>query len=124
MLGANNNHVMKRKGQDKRNKKDIKVTYIPSPMKFKTSASNFRALVQELTGQDSCVAETFMEPGDVIGVVHNNKGLAQQWSNEVDEGHLLDPTWLKPDNNVLASRSSMEPLKEDVLYDLLSFDML
>ncbi|KAF8364933.1 hypothetical protein HHK36_011760 [Tetracentron sinense] len=34
-------------------KKPIKVVYISTPMKVKTSASEFRALVQELTGRDS-----------------------------------------------------------------------
>ncbi|KOM38724.1 sigma factor binding protein 1, chloroplastic-like [Vigna umbellata] len=31
----------------------VKVVYISNPMKIKTSASEFRALVQELTGQDA-----------------------------------------------------------------------
>ncbi|XVF82370.1 hypothetical protein PTKIN_Ptkin16aG0041500 [Pterospermum kingtungense] len=38
-------------------KKDIKVVYISSPMKVKACASEFRALVQELTGKDSDVAD-------------------------------------------------------------------
>ena len=33
--------------------KPVKVVYISNPMKIKTSASQFRALVQELTGRDS-----------------------------------------------------------------------
>ncbi|XP_042501330.1 uncharacterized protein LOC122079139 [Macadamia integrifolia] len=37
----------------KKPSKPIKVVYISSPMKVKTSASEFRALVQELTGRDS-----------------------------------------------------------------------
>ena len=40
--------------------KVIKVVYIASPMKVKTSASKFRDLVQELTGQDSDTAR-YME---------------------------------------------------------------
>ena len=40
--------------------KVIKVMYIASPMKVKTSASKFRDLVQELTGQDSDIAR-YME---------------------------------------------------------------
>ena len=35
------------------NNKPIKVVYISNPMKVKTSASKFKALVQELTGQDA-----------------------------------------------------------------------
>ncbi|GLT93272.1 hypothetical protein SLE2022_110730 [Rubroshorea leprosula] len=34
-------------------KKGFKVVYISSPIEVKTCASNFRALVQELTGKDS-----------------------------------------------------------------------
>ncbi|CAL9025187.1 unnamed protein product [Prunus brigantina] len=41
----------KKKGKTK--KQGIKVVYISNPMKVRTSASEFRALVQELTGQDS-----------------------------------------------------------------------
>lgn len=37
----------------KMTKKPIKVVYISNPVKFTTSASEFRALVQELTGRDS-----------------------------------------------------------------------
>ncbi|XP_054816335.1 uncharacterized protein LOC129316099 isoform X1 [Prosopis cineraria] len=54
-----NDDVLMKKKKKKDQKKNIKVTYISSPMKVKTSASNFRALVQELTGQDSNVAEKF-----------------------------------------------------------------
>ncbi|XWS57155.1 hypothetical protein CRYUN_Cryun09bG0148300 [Craigia yunnanensis] len=35
------------------NNKPIKVVYISNPMKVKTSVSEFRALVQKLTGQDA-----------------------------------------------------------------------
>ncbi|KAF8403654.1 hypothetical protein HHK36_011758 [Tetracentron sinense] len=39
-------------------KKPIKVVHISNPMKVKTSASEFRALVQKLTGRDSKFFET------------------------------------------------------------------
>ncbi|XP_010548817.1 PREDICTED: uncharacterized protein LOC104820144 [Tarenaya hassleriana] len=42
----------------KSKKEDIKVVYISSPIKVKTSASEFRALVQELTGKDSDIADS------------------------------------------------------------------
>lgn len=56
------NPMMKKnqKQQGKRSGKGIKVVYISSPMKVETSASEFRALVQELTGRDSDAAG-FME---------------------------------------------------------------
>ncbi|KAL0453209.1 UNVERIFIED_CONTAM: hypothetical protein Slati_1299000 [Sesamum latifolium] len=37
----------------KKQQPPLKVVYITNPIKFKTSASEFRALVQELTGQDA-----------------------------------------------------------------------
>ncbi|XVE90719.1 hypothetical protein DITRI_Ditri20bG0099900 [Diplodiscus trichospermus] len=44
----------KAKSKKKKNtNKPIKVVYISNPMKVTTSASKFRALVQELTGQDA-----------------------------------------------------------------------
>lgn len=43
----------KKAKQPKKNNNPIKVVYISNPMKVRTSASQFRALVQELTGQDS-----------------------------------------------------------------------
>ena len=57
VLGVNQ---VKNKRQAKGSKKGIKVVYIASPMKVKTSASKFRDLVQELTGQDSDTAR-YME---------------------------------------------------------------
>lgn len=48
------------KQANKKRGKGVKVVYISSPMKVTASASQFRALVQELTGQDSDVAG-FME---------------------------------------------------------------
>lgn len=39
-----------------RKREAIRVVYISSPMKVKTSASKFRSLVQELTGRDSDMA--------------------------------------------------------------------
>ncbi|KAM3685802.1 hypothetical protein ACB098_11G149700 [Castanea mollissima] len=57
VLGVNQ---AKSKRQAKRSKKGIKVVYIASPMKVETSASKFRDLVQELTGQDSDTAR-YME---------------------------------------------------------------
>ncbi|CAH9085492.1 unnamed protein product [Cuscuta epithymum] len=39
-----------------RKTKEVKVVYISSPMKVKTSASRFRSLVQQLTGRHSDIA--------------------------------------------------------------------
>lgn len=53
VLGVQQMKIRKHDHHYKRCKKDIKVVYISSPVKFKTCASKFRALVQELTGKDS-----------------------------------------------------------------------
>ncbi|GJR34809.1 VQ-like protein [Tanacetum coccineum] len=43
-------------GTKKKDNNKLKVVHISSPMKVKTSASRFRALVQELTGRDSDIS--------------------------------------------------------------------
>ncbi|KAJ9179540.1 hypothetical protein P3X46_011316 [Hevea brasiliensis] len=82
VLGVN----MKGKKQARRRstKKGIKVVYISSPMKVETSASKFRALVQELTGKDSDAAR-FM---DFNGVDNSPEILDQR---TVDEPRSLVP---------------------------------
>ncbi|KAK8500917.1 hypothetical protein V6N13_061808 [Hibiscus sabdariffa] len=69
-------HQMKRtkKNMKKRSdsKKDLKVVYISSPMKVKTCASQFRALVQELTGKDSNVADRFMDNSNYDSITPEN----------------------------------------------------
>ena len=135
LLGVNKFMMKSSKHNNKRyNKKEIKVTYISSPMKVKTSASNFRALVQELTGLDSNVAETFcIEESDNNGVENNvqsvNRVSAQQWSLGADEGFVAedDSCW-KPDYDIedhqLHSRSFMGvPLNQHLqCHDLFSID--
>ncbi|KAK7317367.1 hypothetical protein RJT34_01528 [Clitoria ternatea] len=123
--------MMKNKRGSKRDKlKEIKVTYISSPVKVKTSASNFRALVQELTGQYSNVAETTtsipVEEDQNCHFVHPHKGshgTDQHW--RVDGAHDQGTDLLKPGyNHEFLSRSYMEPFNQHHLqYDLLSFDM-
>ncbi|XP_058226005.1 sigma factor binding protein 1, chloroplastic-like [Rhododendron vialii] len=49
-------HDMKNSRKRKGRRESVKVVYISSPVKVKTSASRFRALVQELTGRDSDVS--------------------------------------------------------------------
>ncbi|KAF5737639.1 hypothetical protein HS088_TW13G00526 [Tripterygium wilfordii] len=52
-------------------KKPIKVVYISNPKKFNTSATEFRALVQELTGKDSDPSK-FADP-DFYDVGHHDR---------------------------------------------------
>ncbi|KAI4302482.1 hypothetical protein MLD38_038220 [Melastoma candidum] len=68
MLGVNSRKLTggKKEAGERRKgsaKKGLKVVYISSPMKVTTSAAEFRATVQELTGRDSDVAR-IMERGD------------------------------------------------------------
>ncbi|WVZ01508.1 hypothetical protein V8G54_027577 [Vigna mungo] len=125
MLGVDNKHgvMMKRKGKSKRGeKKDVKVTYISSPMKVKTSASNFRALVQELTGQFSNVAEMFVEADYSYNydhaVLHDAtlKGTnIQQWSETYSHE---SNSWFNH------STSFMEPLNGQLQFEFFDFDMI
>lgn len=48
--------------------KGIKVVYISSPMKLTASAEEFRAVVQELTGRDSNVADHDLDGGGAYHV--------------------------------------------------------
>ncbi|KAL2337208.1 hypothetical protein Fmac_011654 [Flemingia macrophylla] len=118
MLSVNNHVLMKAKRQsNKRNhKRDLKVTYISSPVKVETSASNFRALVQELTGQASNVAQMFREDDygarNIDDGVHKEATISTQqfWSCD-EEAYMPESSWLKPDYYThLYSKSSIEPL--------------
>ncbi|KAL2501893.1 uncharacterized protein Fot_35773 [Forsythia ovata] len=53
--------------QPKNKKKPVKVVYITNPIKFKASASEFRSLVQELTGQDADMPEYYYSPKSMEG---------------------------------------------------------
>ncbi|EES01627.1 hypothetical protein BDA96_03G355500 [Sorghum bicolor] len=55
----------KHKGGGGKGKKPIKVVYISNPMRVKTSAAGFRALVQELTGRDADPSK--YSPEDLAG---------------------------------------------------------
>jgi VQ motif len=47
--------------QARAKKKPLKVVYISNPVKLTATAAQFRAVVQELTGRDSNVAETMAD---------------------------------------------------------------
>ncbi|XP_057730731.1 uncharacterized protein LOC130946067 [Arachis stenosperma] len=118
--------MMKSRERKTGDKKEIKVTYISSPMKVKTNASNFRALVQELTGQDSNVADTFITmPMDIkANNDTNNNGADYDEHVSSQQWRMDESTLLKPDYNEFLSRSLMEPLNEHFQFhhELLSFD--
>ncbi|KAL6997657.1 hypothetical protein U1Q18_007784 [Sarracenia purpurea var. burkii] len=55
-------HEKKATKQAKTKKKPVKVVYISNPMKVKTTASEFRALVQELTGREASMPDSDKHP--------------------------------------------------------------
>ncbi|KAK6933991.1 VQ protein [Dillenia turbinata] len=75
MMDVSRVNHMKSQRQAKRKKRTaIKVVYISSPMKVKTRASEFRALVQKLTGRES----------DAVGFMEINSG-ANSWTLDHDQ---------------------------------------
>ncbi|KAJ7949368.1 Sigma factor binding protein 1, chloroplastic [Quillaja saponaria] len=104
VLGVNTQHMKSKRKQSKKVEKGIKVVYISSPMKVETSASKFRALVQELTGQDSDTAR-LMELEANNGAENGDfKAQTQQWRVEdiedcipVDVSALSNPYELMPE---------------------------
>ncbi|CAL5363231.1 unnamed protein product [Camellia sinensis] len=67
-LKSYNYHQVKIKKPIKSKKKPIKVTYISSPMMVRANnASEFRAIVQELTGQNSDLGSSEFEASLAIG---------------------------------------------------------
>ncbi|XP_059646106.1 sigma factor binding protein 1, chloroplastic-like [Cornus florida] len=85
--------------QAKAKKKPVKVVYISNPMKIKTSASEFRALVQELTGQDADMPDP-TKYSEIDGVDHDRQTVPDHHdatlkvSDDALDDHVLtvDPT--------------------------------
>ncbi|KAF5750289.1 hypothetical protein HS088_TW03G00623 [Tripterygium wilfordii] len=80
----------------KKKKKPLRVVYISNPKKFNTSATEFRALVQRLTGKDSDPTK-FLEDPDFYDVGHQPPALLDGKIDgcDDDDDHQvfsLDPT--------------------------------
>lgn len=72
----------------------LKVVYISSPMKVKTSASRFRTLVQELTGRDSDISRFMDTSSNVIEakdfeILPDNYRLSNSSANKEQNQHQL-----------------------------------
>ncbi|XP_062175006.1 uncharacterized protein LOC133880135 [Alnus glutinosa] len=97
VLGAN--HVSSKRQAKRISKKPIKVVYISTPMKVKTSASKFRDLVQELTGQDSDTTRYAEVNGadHEDACHHHQRSTDQQFRTMVDEasGFPLSNSYFK-----------------------------
>ncbi|KAF5203372.1 hypothetical protein FRX31_007041 [Thalictrum thalictroides] len=91
-------------------KKAVKVVYISNPMKVKTSASDFRALVQELTGQDSDIADASrysemdddIDEGSVIRT--NDEGSMMMGNDNNSNGAIKEET-------TTTTRGRVDPIK-------------
>ncbi|XVF06360.1 hypothetical protein REPUB_Repub06bG0041400 [Reevesia pubescens] len=82
----NNHHCYKGKNPTKVKKNPIKITYISSPMMVTASnAAEFRAIVQELTGQTSNIRE----PDNVPTTIHDETNQVH-FPFEVDSAAKID----------------------------------
>ncbi|CAN6567058.1 unnamed protein product [Malus baccata var. baccata] len=112
-----------------RSKGGVKVVYISSPMKVNTSASEFRALVQELTGRHSD-AERFMETNN--GGQHHQQNVhedSREQKLKVVDDYVLLPQLPFPNSFYefpnCASDSLFEPFSGQFELDVLrSYDQI
>lgn len=119
-----------KKTKSKRNvKSSLKVVYISSPMKVKTSAMRFRSLVQELTGRHSDVSR-FMESDGCNGFHEFDdqsggnllpKTLIDD-STQNESPTSSDSTPLEPMDNHSVFSSQMEKQFEEIFSSDLFFD--
>lgn len=86
----------KKKQQQEAANAPVKVVYIGNPVNFNTSASEFRSLVQQLTGKDSYASDN-----SVVG------GLEQHQDSVLDSGHASMEV-KDPENNGAADQEAEE----------------
>ncbi|XP_052192139.1 uncharacterized protein LOC127801243 [Diospyros lotus] len=100
----------------KKKRQGVKVVYISSPVKVQTSASRFRALVQELTGRDSDAARLVEASGVCYSeTVLDGRGFkAVSGSSQAVEANLESPT---------SSDSRVEECFFDFLDPCMSFEV-
>ncbi|GMI80378.1 sigma factor binding protein 1 [Hibiscus trionum] len=87
-LGVHQIKRTKKNTKKSSSKKDLKVVYISSPMKVKTCASQFRALVQELTGKDSDVADRFIDNSSYYDTTPENSPTNSDTTRAVATGDV------------------------------------
>ena len=85
-------------GNNKSKKKPIKVVYISNPMKVTASASEFRALVQQLTGQDADVYLPDLQPTHHRDDNNNPKQQEERRQQQANTNH--DQQFLYADDDV------------------------
>ncbi|KAK4379145.1 hypothetical protein RND71_001007 [Anisodus tanguticus] len=75
MMKCKNNKKQRKRDDHNSKKSSVKVVYISTPMKVKSSASRFRSLVQELTGRDSDIARIMENNGATeFEDIHHGRG--------------------------------------------------
>ncbi|KAF8395707.1 hypothetical protein HHK36_019657 [Tetracentron sinense] len=89
-------------------KKPFKVVYISNPMKVTTSASKFRALVQELTGKDSNLADAAAKFSEF-----DASQTVPDQEMKVTDDHVLEVPWVEPslESPGTSNESSFEPFE-------------
>ncbi|PSS24306.1 Sigma factor binding protein [Actinidia chinensis var. chinensis] len=98
-------HVRK----SKRKRESVKVVYISSPVKVKTSASRFRSLVQELTGRDSDMSR-FVETNG--GDYNSQQPIVdtefKSINSRVTESSTSSDSWFEPSFDDLLMSSQLQ----------------
>ncbi|KAF8395708.1 hypothetical protein HHK36_019658 [Tetracentron sinense] len=89
-------------------KKPFKVVYISNPMKVTTSASKFRALVQELTGKDSNLADAAAKFSEF-----DASQTVPDQEMKVTDDHVLEVPRVEPslESPGTSNESSFEPFE-------------
>jgi len=106
-------------GGGKTSEKDtaMKVVYISTPMKVKTSASKFRAIVQELTGRESDVVGIMESYGGrdtwILSDHHRRRHQQQQQRHDHDGVFPSLSQQEDPDRRRASPASSSEELIDD-----------
>ncbi|KAI3448775.1 hypothetical protein Pfo_005440 [Paulownia fortunei] len=124
MKSQKKNYKVKQKNND-----SLKVVYISSPMKVKTSASRFRSLVQQLTGKNSDISQYDNYVGrDFHEIDCDDESLAKETSDQyqvfssVSQGDTptSSDSLLEPMDNVF--NSQMKEQFEGIFSSNLFFD--
>ncbi|KAL7083765.1 hypothetical protein ACP275_14G182600 [Erythranthe tilingii] len=104
--------IKSQKKSVKRKNNSLKVVYISSPMKVKTSASRFRSLVQQLTGKNSDISQYMEGDNNINGEVFRDFcEIDRSLANDHDRMFSsISPS----DDTTTSSESLLGPPFEDV----------
>ncbi|XP_055814972.1 sigma factor binding protein 2, chloroplastic-like [Solanum dulcamara] len=106
MMKYKNNKKQTRRDDHNSKKSNIKVVYISTPMKVKTSASRFRSLVQELTGRNSDI-ERIMETHGSITEFEDIHGERDDVNELPAKSSSLSPSPSSSSISLLPAKSSI-----------------